>query len=71
MFGSCTAEPTSRPVALPGHEAHETIGVRRGFTSFLGDAVDCAGPAGTCTVGFVRLEDNGQVTTHLVPVAFG
>ena len=70
-FAGCAAAPTSRTVDVPGSELHEPIEVRAGFTSFLGDRVDCTGSPGDCVVGLIRLEEDGTVTTHLAPIAFG
>lgn len=68
-FAGCAAAPTSRTVDVPGSELHEPIEVRAGFTSFLGDQVDCTGSPGDCVVGLIRLEEDGTVTTHLAPIA--
>jgi hypothetical protein len=71
LFDGCAAAPTTRAVTVDDNQLHGPLEVRSTFTSFLGREVDCAAAPGACAVGLVRLEENGVVSAHLTPVAFG
>jgi hypothetical protein len=40
------------------------------ITRILGGTTDCAAAPGACVVGLVRFEQDGSLTSHLVPVSF-
>jgi hypothetical protein len=67
----CSTAPVTRGVTVDGSTLATTIDVRASVTKVLGGTTDCTAAPGTCVVGLVRLEQDGSVSTHLAPVAFG
>jgi hypothetical protein len=67
----CSAAPVTRGVSVDGSTLDTTIDVQGTITRILGGTTDCTAAPGTCVVGLVRLEQDGSVSTHLAPVAFG
>ncbi|HEV7762556.1 MAG TPA: hypothetical protein VGO78_26285, partial [Acidimicrobiales bacterium] len=61
----------TRGVTVDGSTLATTIDVQGTITRILGGTTDCTAAPGTCVVGLVRLEQDGSVSTHLAPVAFG
>jgi hypothetical protein len=67
----CSAAPVTRGVSVDGSTLDTTIDVQGTIARILGGTTDCTAAPGTCVVGLVRLEQDGSVSTHLEPIAFG
>jgi hypothetical protein len=67
----CAAAPVTRGVTVGGSTLDTTLAVRSTITTIVGGTVDCTAAPGACVVGLIRFDQDGTLSTHLVPVTFG
>ena len=70
FFTHCAAAPPG-VADVAGSTVDVDVTVRAGFTAILGEQVDCAASADACVLVLARAEQDGSVSLHATPVAFG
>jgi hypothetical protein len=71
VFTECSVAPPTRAVTVDGSTLDASFEVRSTINRILGGTTDCAASSGACVVGLVRLEQDGSISSHLTPIAFG
>jgi len=70
VFRYCGPAPGRGPLDVPGSTFEADVTVRAQVDPILGDAVDCTAGPGACVLAITRVESDGTVTVHTVPIAF-
>ena len=71
LFQSCGFPPGGGVVDVTASSLEREVAVLRSLPRFLGGTTDCGASPGACVVGLTRLEVDGSISHHLVPISFG
>jgi len=70
-FQGCGFPGGAGVAPIIGSTLSTTVQPVASLTAVLGGVTDCRAAPGTCVLGLVRFEQDGSMSTHLVPLTFG
>jgi hypothetical protein len=71
LFTHCAGIPSDGPLDVTGSTFSLGVEVAATIEPILGGSVDCAAAPDACVVAVGRMEQDGSITLHTVPLAFG